>query len=211
MTVKHYNISALKASRQQIVNALKTVNLQIGKHFTVSSARSTSKTFELKAVPKSKKLREQIAATLKKQLKHSVEIKDQQGILRITLGPLYTELLSKLGIKETEQPSLSKSKAGRKKTELGLFKDSLVQHIETATNARLNGAQIGFRCTTETIGKKRVAILHCAERFVLYEIVRFLEEDESYQNRIVSVQKHSVAISYTELQRTHNAKAVLIK
>lgn len=211
MTVIHYNITALKASRLQIISVLKTVHLQIGKHFTVSAARTTSKAFELKAVPKSKKLREQIAATLRKQLKHSVEIKDQQGILRITLGSLYSESLQKLGIKGTEHSAYSKTKAGRKKSELGLFKDALVQHIESETNARLNGAQIGFRCTTEHIGKKQTVILHCAERFVVYEIVRFLEEHEGYQNRIVSVQKHSIAISFAELHRAPNAKTVLIK
>jgi hypothetical protein len=208
MTIKHYDIAALRKSRQRIISIMKNARLQIGKHFTLSAVNSTSNMFELQPASKAATLKKQILAVFKKKLGNSVEVKSDQRFIKIILGSLYTGFINHPKSKKAVKPA--RKNLGSKSTDFSGFKDTLLRSIEASTNAKANDKQIGFHYTQESIEGRQSIILHCAEQFVVNEILTFLEGHNIYAKHIFSVHKHTITISFQEVKRRQSKSELQI-
>jgi hypothetical protein len=122
--------------------------------------------------------------------------------LRIYVHEMYLEMTKK----EIEDSDVKRLKAEKNEAGQYFFKNNLVSFINAKTTIHLNDKVGGYEIiSTPGRPEKKWVLLHCFSDHALYEIVKALEKDAYYRNR-VSVNEKVIHVS--DYDKPHASKDV---
>lgn len=198
---KTHNIAILQNIRKEIIDALKRYNFKHTVTYNISVAHPDSLRFVItlltKGDPETPLL--QIRKNLVNELDHKVTTNEIEGSpekLAVDVEQLYEERLeAKGGNGEITDTLKNKSlkRAGRNKSDFGMYRDTLVSFIEKETTAKKDVKTTGFYITVEQGTPKKI-LLHCANKHITETIVQKLETNEVYEPRVLKVVKDVVYV-----------------